>query len=800
MTDFDSSDVEWDNKSIAPSKNASWGYNPDEASIVAMLADAESDHLKSKKTVKALEFGHGSPGTMRIQALWVNRFNAFREHTLKHSLEKPFTGDDILRFFDVIIDKIKPTFLDKPAVSKITIGHALKVLSQYGTFWYGSAASEYCLTAQDGIRIQTWIDNAVKAGCLVWGRWKKTPRFIQLEYYAGQIAFNLTDAYCLQYWHIDLVLDNNNSIDATTVVKPPQWMDIRACICFEFTKGHKDTQNQDFTLYLRPVTNMEYVHVWPLALLMIHALRHGLVEGTTLDQILEQTALAADQKVKWLFSSRPVLTAFLATPSQKDCFEVKLDKPARIGQLQRNLQEIGLVANLLVPTTLHALRHEAAADVAHLPAARNGMGIAIPEVRQFLNHSNRSFANGVTEQYTGDVTRKFWNDRVKNPYQSVWAPRFSNTSAVDVVSKPVLAQEIANWQIAHEVPIADRNLESAQNLARRRIRQERHEHFMATAIPEKRKQNKAGSAGSKVMVKSFAQNSKSCLDTDSSDTDSNDIESMDGTNVIDDDSMLDILNMDDDKLNSLEDQVFSIVFDDSASAAAAAAVAVETTTSPDLVSNSLGESDKELDISSVLAESEALFNHNILESTKHDRQQDQSPQGFITLYAAINIVCRDRFAKLWPHFSSQTVSFEDHGISQFARRGNSLDEPSLMVFCCKKTRGCLYTTVRKSSLICHETVCTAGLIAPAVKKTETVATISCHEKNCHQKFRTPDQFKGHHLNGATPPEFTELAKPTRSMFVFTIPAAFRWRVGIQVVRKQYPSFTKPGRSTISTSR
>lgn len=220
--------------------------------------------------------------------------------------------------------------------------------------------------------------------------------------------------------------------------------------------------------------------------------------------------------------------------------------------------------------------------------------------------------------------------------------------------------------------------------------------------------------------------------------------------------------MDDDELNSLEDQVFSTVFDDSASAAAAAA-AVETTTSPDLVSNSLEESDKELDISLVLAESEALFNHNIVESTKHNTQQDQSPQGFITLYAAINIVCRDRFAKLWSYFSSQTASFEDHGISQYARRGNSLDEPSPMVYCCKKTRGCLYTTVRKGSLIRHETGCTAGLVAPAVKKTETVATISCHEKNCHQKFRTPDQLNGHHLSvhQFTPTECTQGCNSSR---------------------------------------
>lgn len=78
---------------------------------------------------------------------------------------------------------------------------------------------------------------------------------------------------------------------------------------------------------------MEYVHVCPLALLMIHALCHGLVRGTTLDQILEQTALAANQKIKWLFPLRPVLTAFSAMPSQRDHIQVELDKPAGIAQL-----------------------------------------------------------------------------------------------------------------------------------------------------------------------------------------------------------------------------------------------------------------------------------------------------------------------------------------------------------------------------------------------------------------------------------------------------------------------------------
>lgn len=175
-----------------------------------------------------------------------------------------------------------------------------------------------------------------------------------------------------------------------------------------------------------------------------------------------------------------------------------LDKPAHSGQLRRSLKEMGLVANLLVPTNLHALRNGAASDVAHLPAASNGAGLATHEVRQFLNHSNKAFAHGITEDYVGDVTWEFWNARVESPYQSVWTSRLSNMSAVDVVQKSVSAKEIAEWQTTHKVPIADRNSKSAQDTARHHLRQERHMHFRATATPEKRK--KQGSSGSKVMA------------------------------------------------------------------------------------------------------------------------------------------------------------------------------------------------------------------------------------------------------------------------------------------------------------
>lgn len=138
---------------------------------MSIIADAKQDHLKSKRTVKLLEFGHGSPSIMEFQALWVNCFKAFREHTLKQSLQEPFTGDNVVRLFDIMIDRIKSTLKVKPAVSTEDSNKKgiLGLIAQYGTFTY-KPATGYRLTAQESMRMQTWVDDAVKSGRLVHGK------------------------------------------------------------------------------------------------------------------------------------------------------------------------------------------------------------------------------------------------------------------------------------------------------------------------------------------------------------------------------------------------------------------------------------------------------------------------------------------------------------------------------------------------------------------------------------------------------------------------------------------------------
>jgi hypothetical protein len=95
--DFNSSDIEFE----PPAATRRPG--PGQASIEQIITRASEFRLSSKKTVKQLELNTGAPGTRENQERWVTRFNSFRENVLHQSPTTPFTGEDILRFCDVII-------------------------------------------------------------------------------------------------------------------------------------------------------------------------------------------------------------------------------------------------------------------------------------------------------------------------------------------------------------------------------------------------------------------------------------------------------------------------------------------------------------------------------------------------------------------------------------------------------------------------------------------------------------------------------------------------------------------------
>ena len=78
---------------------------------------------------------------------------------LKEDISKPFGGDELIGFLDIIIGKLKPNCLAKPAVSNSTVTAAIKVLVEYGQFNY---REKFEVRRGDRIRIHTFLDNDLK--------------------------------------------------------------------------------------------------------------------------------------------------------------------------------------------------------------------------------------------------------------------------------------------------------------------------------------------------------------------------------------------------------------------------------------------------------------------------------------------------------------------------------------------------------------------------------------------------------------------------------------------------------------
>lgn len=168
----------------------------------------------------------------------------------------------------------------------------------------------------------------------------------------------------LRWKHIELVLEHNDS--------KLSFINLRAKVTLEYTKGSKDTRNESVARYLRPLEDDKYRHACPITWLLIHALSHGLVGGTTIEQALTDAAARNDGKFVWLYPQWPVCAAI----SVANKYKLDLRVPAGNNQASETLSKRALVSNILTRVHMHALRAGAAVDIAHLSASdRGGRGL-----------------------------------------------------------------------------------------------------------------------------------------------------------------------------------------------------------------------------------------------------------------------------------------------------------------------------------------------------------------------------------------------------------------------------------------
>ncbi|CAI7636217.1 unnamed protein product [Penicillium viridicatum] len=165
--DFNSSDIDF-----GPPETNKRGHAVGQESNDQIIQNSAANRLTSKKRVKQLQFGYGAPSFRRSQDLEVRWFNTYRQYTLRQDPTILFTGEDLIRFVDSVIDIVKPTDTSKPAPNLGLINRAFKILLAYGEFTW-TESDGFKISRYDGRRLQSFLDDAVKAGRLIKGSWRK---------------------------------------------------------------------------------------------------------------------------------------------------------------------------------------------------------------------------------------------------------------------------------------------------------------------------------------------------------------------------------------------------------------------------------------------------------------------------------------------------------------------------------------------------------------------------------------------------------------------------------------------------
>ncbi|KAL9638252.1 MAG: hypothetical protein Q9204_001567 [Flavoplaca sp. TL-2023a] len=501
----DSSDQEFEPRPVNP-RYANNGNN----SIALMKSSVTDDRLKSKRELRTISFAHGAPGTQDHQHLWRNRqflssrFDAFREHTLQQDPKSAATPDDIIRFMSTILPHLKPKNTGKPAVNENYLTQAATIIISYAKY----LNRDFRWAEYDHIRLSSWLDQKVKDGLLIRGRWSQ-------KVYAGFVVVSRLCEAWLQHhlahgaYSWDIIVAKLLSITLTSACiarsgdlgKSRGWTDTEALrwsdvsllvepdsvpdlpynitvqVILRYTKGNKDVRGSDRVVEFSRLEPTDQ-HCCPVTWILVHCLRHGLVQATSIQDLLAITAARSDHRVQFTHKDWPVLCSFhQGRPNYCD-----VEQPCPTQQICVTTQEMGLTAGFLAPIVAHSLRHGGARDTAHL--AESTSGFVNNTVRQALGHSHQAFSRGTTQGYAGDPDRHFLNDRQERSYSSKYDAPFAAESPVATVKAKVTEEEIVSWLNRHEPENISTRSTRVRNRAITGVRKERKGYWMEEATRE----------------------------------------------------------------------------------------------------------------------------------------------------------------------------------------------------------------------------------------------------------------------------------------------------------------------------
>ncbi|KAF2172029.1 hypothetical protein M409DRAFT_50624 [Zasmidium cellare ATCC 36951] len=724
---FDSSDVEYE--APVPKLNKSAG----QASIARLVQDGENDRLTSKKTVKQLTFGSGAKTTRYQQALWVNRFEVFREHTLKQALDKPFKADDLIRFLDTILSKKKLKLRrGKPAPNDDLAWDAAKIIISYGSFRWAEEEG-FKFKEQHRLRLKTFVDDCVRSGRLTAGNWYKRTwiGFVTLSRMVrmflaeasdkGTASWDLTISRCLsivivgalgcragdvaisrgydgneylQYQHIELFLEEN---DQSSPTQPAKLDDVRAVITLQYTKGMKNRAENSPVKFLSPLLDPSCYHVCPITLLLIHALRHGMFEGgqfRSIQQVLDHAAQRPDRKIAWKYPTRPLLPMFLNGP-----LRCNLDMPAPTNQLLTTIKSMGQVSGMLDRAYTHGLRLGASRDLAHFESKKSaellGAGVAHDEIRRSLGHNSTTTAKGTTDRYIGDTGADFYQARASAKPGVAGSVRRGRLDKLrdNVMQEPTRSRQQAS--VASEPsPLPQQMRRTGKTLARAPLVD------LSSNTPVKRKtlddvQDAPSANGEDISIDPvlLAYDQRSL-------------------NVSDAQQMSDEVPQD-------VQALCSIVFPEGGDTIEA------TTEAPPMVD--VADLELQDEVARCLAGDD-------LSPTKN------SGVAFVDAYSCINVVSNMHFAQTWSKYEPGSEGSFQQTIGMHSTRGHSKDDPTPFQYRCRVSPECDHMELLLHKLERHEARCTKetssamndALAIAAANQSKLEAGTLSNDRRCSQ--------------------------------------------------------------------
>jgi hypothetical protein len=101
--------------------------------------------------------------------------------------------------------------------------------------------------------------------------------------------------------------------------------------------------------------------ICPIKLLLIHALRHGYLNGKFIDEVLSNACMRLDKQIIWKNGQVPVFCAVASFGAF-----LLLDEPATINQASKFVAQAALLCGLHKPLVAHDLRRGAARDIAQI--------------------------------------------------------------------------------------------------------------------------------------------------------------------------------------------------------------------------------------------------------------------------------------------------------------------------------------------------------------------------------------------------------------------------------------------------